>query len=95
MTIQHPSRRILIALIVATALLIIIAGALWIMTPTALAQNAVPTVVPTVTPWGGRRGVTPGGAAPLFPYWLASLPLIALLIALIVRFTRRTATSER
>jgi hypothetical protein len=54
-----------------------------------LAQEVTPTPLPTVTPWGGRRGVMPGGAAPLLPYWLAGLPIIAALIALIVWRTRR------
>ncbi|MCS6842356.1 MAG: hypothetical protein NZ699_07630 [Roseiflexus sp.] len=61
---------------------------IWTLMPVeVLAQGVVPT--PTVTPWGGRRGVMPGGAAPLFPYWLAGIPIIAAVIALIVWRTRR------
>ncbi|MCS6937834.1 MAG: hypothetical protein RMJ55_09710 [Roseiflexaceae bacterium] len=69
-------------------LVVLIAGLIWTLMPIeVLAQDAVPT--PTVTPWGGRRGVMPGGAAPLFPYWLAGIPIIAAVIALIVWRTRR------
>lgn len=70
------------------ALTVLIIALIWTLTPgEALAQDVVPT--PTVTPWGGRRGVMPGGAAPLFPYWLAGIPIIAAVIALIVWRTRR------
>ncbi|MFQ3629946.1 hypothetical protein [Roseiflexus sp.] len=63
---------------------------IWAIIPSGTsAQEIIPTPVPTVTPWGGRRGVIPGGAAPLFPYWLAGIPIIAAVIALIVWRTRR------
>ncbi len=72
------------------ALAVLIIALIWTLTPVeVLAQDAVPTPMPTVTPWGGRRGVMPGGAAPLFPYWLAGIPIIAAVIALIVWRTRR------
>lgn len=72
------------------ALVVLAAALIWMLMPlNVLAQDAVPTPLPTVTPWGGRRGVTPGGAAPLFPYWLAGIPIIAAVIALIVWRTRR------
>jgi hypothetical protein len=69
---------------------VLIIALIWTLMPVAvLAQDPVPTPMPTVTPWGGRRGVTPGGAAPLFPYWLAGIPIIVAVIALIVWRTRR------
>lgn len=83
-------RTFILAMLMLAASIIIVVGALLVMAPAAaLAQDAAPTIMPTVTPWGGRRGVMPGGAAPLFPYWLAGLPIIAGIIALIVWFTRR------
>ncbi len=76
-----------LALLVALAMLI--AALIWMLLPfSVLAQDVTPTPMPTVTPWGGRRGVIPGGAAPLFPYWLAGIPIIAAVIALIVWRTR-------
>lgn len=85
-------RRVALALIAITVIVMIMIAAA-IMLPPALAGAAVTSVTPTVTPWGGRRGVMPGGAAPLFPYWLASLPVIAALIALIAWHTRRSSRS--
>lgn len=80
----------LLRLCQGVALVVLIIALLWALMPAeVLAQDVVPTPVPTVTPWGGRRGVTPGGAAPLFPYWLAGIPIIAAVIALIVWRTRR------
>jgi Na+/proline symporter len=86
---RSPSTRAILALLpVATILLMAL---IWSMVSgSVLAQEVPPTPMPTVTPWGGRRGVMPGGAAPLFPYWLAGLPIIAALVALIVWRTRRS-----
>ncbi len=86
-------RHLALALIAITAIVIMIIAVAIMMPPAALAGVAAPDVTPTVTPWGGRRGVMPGGAAPLFPYWLASLPVIAALIALIAWRTRRASRS--
>lgn len=88
MTRSFPSKRLILALLVMLVVLVVVL--IWALAPGAiLAQDAVPTPMPTVTPWGGRRGVTPGGAAPLFPYWLAGIPVIAAVIALIVWRARR------
>jgi hypothetical protein len=77
-------------LAVLVALVVLVAILIWALAPIGvLAQDIVPTPAPTVTPWGGRRGVTPGGAAPLFLYWLAGIPVIAAVIALIVWCNRR------
>ncbi|ABU57766.1 MULTISPECIES: hypothetical protein [Roseiflexus] len=74
----------------SVALVVLIVALIWMLMPAGvLAQDVVSTPMPTVTPWGGRRGVMPGGAAPLFPYWLAAIPIIAAVIALIVWRTRR------
>jgi hypothetical protein len=81
-------RAILVLLSVVTILSMAL---IWsIVSGSVLAQEVTSTPMPTVTPWGGRRGVMPGGAAPLFPYWLAGLPIIAVLIALIVWHTRHS-----
>lgn len=77
-------------LVLLVALAVLLAALIWMLMPFGvLAQDVTPTPMPTVTPWGGRRGVIPGGAAPLFPYWLAGIPIIAAVIALIVWRTRR------
>ncbi|MGQ9547076.1 MAG: hypothetical protein ACUVSY_00310 [Roseiflexus sp.] len=88
MMIRSPSNRAMSVLLIV--LIILLTALIWsIASGSVLAQEVTPTPMPTVTPWGGRRGVMPGGAAPLFPYWLAGLPVIAVLIALIVWRTRR------
>jgi Na+/proline symporter len=85
---RSPSTRAILALLPVVTILLM--ALIWsIVSGSVLAQEVTPTPLPTVTPWGGRRGVMPGGAAPLFPYWLAGLPVIAALIALIVWRTRR------
>lgn len=89
MMIRSLSSRVIPALLTVVAILAL--ALIWsIASGSVLAQEVTPTPMPTVTPWGGRRGVMPGGAAPLFPYWLAGLPIIAALIALIVWHTRRS-----
>lgn len=89
MMIGFLSSRVIPALLTVVAILSL--ALVWsIASGSVLAQEVTPTPMPTVTPWGGRRGVMPGGAAPLFPYWLAGLPIIAALIALIVWHTRRS-----
>lgn len=89
MMIGFLSSRVIPALLTVVAILSL--ALIWsIASGSVLAQEVTPTPMPTVTPWGGRRGVMPGGAAPLFPYWLAGLPIIAALIALIVWHTRRS-----
>jgi len=85
---RSPSTRAILALLPVVTILLM--ALIWsIVSGSVLAQEVTPTPMPTVTPWGGRRGVMPGGAAPLLPYWLAGLPIIAALIALIVWRTRR------
>ncbi len=85
---RSPSTRAILALLPVVTILLM--ALIWsIVSGSVLAQEVTPTPLPTVTPWGGRRGVMPGGAAPLFPYWLAGLPVIAALVALIVWRTRR------
>ncbi len=89
MMIRSLSSRVILVLLTVVAILSM--ALIWSIAPgSVLAQEVTPTPMPTVTPWGGRRGVMPGGAAPLFPYWLAGLPIIAALIALIVWHTRRS-----
>jgi len=86
---RSPSTRAILALLPVVTILLM--ALIWsIVSGSVLAQEVPPTPMPTVTPWGGRRGVMPGGAAPLFPYWLAGLPIIAALVALIVWRTRRS-----
>jgi hypothetical protein len=86
---RSPSTRVILALLPIVAFLLM--ALIWSMASgSVLAQEVTPTPLPTVTPWGGRRGVMPGGAAPLLPYWLAGLPIIAALVALIVWRTRRS-----
>lgn len=86
---RSPSTRAILALLPVVTILLM--ALIWSMVSgSVLAQEVPPTPMPTVTPWGGRRGVMPGGAAPLFPYWLAGLPIIAALVALIVWRTRRS-----